>query len=158
MNKIDDDFNEQCANQYVQDHESENRFQGKISNADTEYNNMYEDQTQNHSRDKRIQRVKQEDKEFDKQRIYNDQDRFSDRPHHSDLKKYQYDRKNNFTDENDYYPDNDKYDYHNEPCQSNNDLQEEEDIDCSENKYTNSLDDLGINQYNRNVSDEYEYD
>ena len=63
MNKIDDDFNEQCANQYVQDHESENRFQGKISNADTEYNNMYEDQTQNHSRDKRIQRVKQEDKE-----------------------------------------------------------------------------------------------
>ena len=26
MNKIDDDFNEQCANQYVQDHESENEI------------------------------------------------------------------------------------------------------------------------------------
>ena len=72
--------------------------------------------------------------------------------------EYQYDRKNNFTDENDYYPANDIYDYHNEPYQGNTDLQEEEDIDCSENKYTNSLDDLEINQYNRNVSDEYEYD
>ena len=37
-------------------------------------------------------------------------------------------------------------------------MQEEEDIDCSENEYTYLPDDLVLNQFDRNVKDEYEYD
>ena len=82
----------------------------------------------------------------------------SNQPYHSNLNKYQYKRKNNFTDKDDYYPNNDIYDYHNEPYQGSTDLQEEEDIDCSKDKYTYLPDDLELNQFDRNVKDKYEYD